>query len=307
VKVSAEKAEHSQVTMVVEMDAPEVEESVQAAYRHLVLKANVPGFRKGKAPRDVMERYFGKGYLLEHALEHLIPDACHKAISEQKIEAVAEPQIEITSVDPVVFKAVVPVRPTVKLCDYAAIRVEAKPATVTAENVDAAIEQLRQHQSIWTPVDRPVQYNDAISMKVTSCIGERQLLNEKAAPYRVTKGASYPLPGFPEELAGSVKGEQRDFNLVFPEDHPAAELRGQECKFQVTVNEIKEQTLPALDEAFAKSLGIDVETVEALREKVNADLMARAVSAERGRFEESALEGLVGCAQIEYQIGRAHV
>lgn len=299
-KVTAEKAEHSQVVLNVEMEPTEVEKSLEEAYRHLVLKANIPGFRKGKAPRSVLERHLGKGALLEHALEHLVPEACHKAIEEQKVDAIAEPQVEITSIEPVAFKATVPVKPTVKLCDYTNIRVEPQPVSVTEGQVDAAIEQLRQRQAVWTPVDRPVRYNDVITMSIASCVGDREILNEKEAPYRVIKDFEMPLPGFPEKLEGVTKGEQRKFNLVFPQDHPAAEFRGQECNFQVTVNEIKEQNLPAVDEAFAKSLGADVETVDALREKVKADLLSRAEGVERGRYEDAALQKLVECAQIEY-------
>ena len=299
-KVTAEKAEHSQVVLNVEMEPTEVEKSLEEAYRHLVLKANIPGFRKGKAPRPVLERHLGKRALLEHALEHLVPDACHKAIEQQKVEVIAEPQVEITSMEPVAFKATVPVRPTVKLCDYSKIRVESQPASVTEGQVDAAIEQLRQRQAVWTPVDRPVRYNDVITMSIASCVGDREILNEKEAPYRVMKDFEMPLPGFPEKLEGATKGEQRNFNLVFPQDHPAAAFRGQECQFKVTVNEIKEQSLPAVDEAFAKSLGADVETVDALREKVKADLLSRADAVERGRYEDAALQKLVECAQIEY-------
>ncbi|MEW6033251.1 MAG: trigger factor [Chloroflexota bacterium] len=299
-KVSTEKIEKSQVALSIELEPAEVEKSLEKAYRRLVQKVNIPGFRRGKAPRAVLERHIGKGALMEDALEHAIPETCGHAIQEQKVDAIGQPRIELVSMDPVSFKAIVPVRPTVKLCDYRAIRVESQPVEVTEEQVDAAIEQLRLQQAVLTPVERPVRFNDFLSMTVESRIGDRQLLNEKDAPYRVLKGLDMPLPGFAEKLEGAAIGEEREFGLIFPEDHPATEFRGKECQFKVKVTEVKEQTLPAVDDAFAKSLGVACETSEALREKVKADLKVRVEAVERARFEDRALQMLVECAQIEY-------
>ena len=125
-KVTKEKTENSQAFLTVEMEPAEMEESLEASYRRLVKKANIPGFRKGKAPRAILERYMGKESLLEEALKHLVPQAYEKAIKEQEIEPIAQPQIEITQTDPVVFKAVVPLKPTVKLGDYHSIQADAR-------------------------------------------------------------------------------------------------------------------------------------------------------------------------------------
>lgn len=299
-KVTSEKAEHNQIVLDVEMEPAELDKYLNIAYRHVVQRTAVPGFRRGKAPRDVLERFVGKGTLLEDAIEYLIPEACNKAIEEQKIEPIAHPHVELTSVEPVRFKATVPLKPTVKLCDYKDIRVEPQSVSVTDEQVSAVIEQLREQQAIFTPVDRPVRYSDIITMAIQSCVGERELLNEKETPYRVMKDFDLPLPGFSEKLEGAAKGEQREFSLVFPESHPAAEFRGKECGFKVTVKDIKEKELPALDDAFAKSLGAGIETLDALKEKAKADLTARVEGEERARYEDAALQRLVECAQIDY-------
>ncbi len=299
-KVTSEKAEHSQVILDVEMEPAELEKYMEIAYRHVVQKTNVPGFRKGKAPRAVLERHLGRIALLEGAIEHLVPEAVDKAITEQKIEAVARPSVELMGVDPVHFKATVPLKPTVKLCDYANVRVEPEPVAITDEHVNLTIDQLRQQQAVFTPVERAVQYNDIITMNIRGCIGERQLVDEKDAPYRVMKDFDMPLPGFPEKLQGAMKGELREFSLIFPEVHPAAELRGQTCDFKVKVTDVKEQILPELNDGFIKSLNMNLETVEALKEKVRKDLEARASSAEKSRYEDAALQKLVECAQVDY-------
>ncbi|MDO8472520.1 MAG: trigger factor, partial [Dehalococcoidia bacterium] len=221
-------------------------------------------------------------------------------IEEQKIEAVARPQVELISVEPVRFKATVPVKPSVNLNEYQKISVEHQPVEITEEQVEKVIDQLRQQQAVFTPVERPVRYNDVITMTVAGYVEERQIVNEKGAPYKVMKDLDLPLPGFPEKLEGAVKGEERVFSLVFPETHPAQELRGKPCDFKVTVDEIKEQRLPAVDDAFVKSLGAGAETIDAFKEKVKSDIKARAEGAEHNRYEDEVLQKLVDCAQIDY-------
>ncbi|MBI2857331.1 MAG: trigger factor, partial [Chloroflexi bacterium] len=232
--------------------------------------------------------------------ERLLPEAYERAVDEQKIEPIAKPKLEMVSVEPVKFKALVPLRPAVRLSDYRDIRVEHQPVEVKDEQVDATIDQLRQQHATWTPVERPAGFDDLLTVNIESWVGEKQLLKEKDVPYRLVKGLTMPLPGYPEKLVGMTKGETREFDLVFPDDHPAAEFRGKECHFKVEVTEMKEQSLPPVDDAFAKSIGAGVETAEALREKIRMDLKARMEAAERDRFEDQALEALVGHAQVEY-------
>ena len=158
-KVTREKTENSQVFLSIEMEPAEVEDALEESYSHLVKKTNVPGFRKGKAPRAILERYIGKESLLEEALNHLLPQVYEKAIKEQKIDAFAQPRLEVAQTDPVVFKATVPLRPTVKLGDYHHIQVTSEPTTVTEDEVNVAMEQLRHQQAAWVPAERPVDFD----------------------------------------------------------------------------------------------------------------------------------------------------
>ncbi|MBI2854927.1 MAG: trigger factor [Chloroflexi bacterium] len=299
-KVSTEQAERRQVVLNVEMEPAETEKALESAYRRLVQKYTIPGFRKGKTPRNILERYVGKGALLEDAIEHMVPDAYRRAIIEQKIDPVAQPKLELVSAEPVRFKAIVPLRPEVKITDYKQIRVEPETIQVTEEQVESTLDHLRQQHAVWAPVDRPVKFGDMVTADIQSSAADKQLLNEKDAPFRVEKDAKGPLPGFAEKLEGMVKSEEREFDLPFPDDYPSEEYKGKTAHFKVKVNEIKEQNLPALDDAFAKGIGAGVDTVEALREKVRTELKARAEAAEQSRFQEKSIQALADRTQAEY-------
>jgi len=167
VKVTREKTENSQAFLTIEMEPAEVEESLEKSYYRLVKKANIPGFRKGKAPRAVLERHIGKENLFEDALNSLLPQAYEKAISEQEIEAVAQPHIEITQTDPLIFKAVVPLPPTIKLGDYHSVKLTPEPVELSKKDIDSAMQQLRHQRATWEPVERAVEPGDLVTLDVT--------------------------------------------------------------------------------------------------------------------------------------------
>jgi trigger factor len=297
-KVSTEPKENSQVTMNIEMEAPEVDKYLQRAYSRLVGRVSVPGFRKGKAPRDILERHIGKDALFREALEDLIPTAYKEALEEQEIEAIAHPQVEIVQTEPLIFKAVVPLKPTVKLGDYTQIRVESKPVEVTEADVEGTIEQLRLQQAVLSPVDRPVQFGDVVTIDVE---GEREGESfpiRKDILYEVSKEARLPLPGFAEKLEGMSKGEERSFVLSYPSDYEMAELAGKEHAFKVKVTEIKEKKLPDVDDEFAKSLG--KEDMASLREQITSNLKAGAEERARLELEQKAIDAAIELSEVEY-------
>ena len=299
-KVSAERIENSQVILNIEMEPEEVEDSLEAAYHRLVKKSTVPGFRKGKAPRVMLERHIGKPALLEDALGYLLPKAYKQAIEEQEIDAIAQPKIEITQEEPLIFKATVPVRPTVELGDYRSIRLEHELEQVTEEQINAAMEQIRQQRAIWEPVNRPVHFDDLVTIDVDGNTEEKSFLSEKEAQFYVARDMPIPVPGFSEQLKGMKKGKEKEFTLSFPPDYRNSELAGKECSFKVSVTEIKEKRLPELDDEFAKSIGEGYETLDSLREKVIANLTARAEERAKARFREKVIETTVNLAQLEY-------
>lgn len=299
-KVTNEKTENRQAFLTVEMEAAEVEESLEKSYYRLVKKTDIPGFRKGKAPRAILERYIGKERLLEDALNSLLPEACERAIKEQKIEAFAQPQIEITKTDPVIFKVAVPLMPTIKLGDYHHIQVAPEPVALTDDNVSTVIEQLRHQQATWEPVERPVDFNDLVVLDIEGNIEGKPFINQKGAQYQVLRELPLPAPGFAEQLAGMRRGEWKEFKLQFPKDYPRSELAGKEPSFKVRVTEIKQERLPKLNDELAKAINPDFESLDSLREKVSADLRLRAEEKARIDFEERVIEAVVNITELEF-------
>ncbi len=220
-KVIKEKTENSQAFLTIEMEPAEIEESLEEAYHRVVKKAKIPGFRQGKAPRAILERYIGRESLFEDAVNHLVPQACERAIREQEIEAIAQPQIEIAQTEPLRFKAVVPLKPRVKLGDYRHIEVTPQPAETVAESdIDAVIEQLRHQQATWEPVERGIEFSDLAVLDLWSSIGGKPYFNREGVQYQVSGELTFPAPGFAEQLLGMKKDEEKEFKLQFPSDDP---------------------------------------------------------------------------------------
>jgi len=301
VKVTKDKVEKGQAFLTVETEPAEVEKSLVEAYRHLVQRVNVPGFRKGKAPRPILERYVGKQSLLNEAIEHLVPDAYEKALKEQSIEAIAQPQIEVTQTEPTVtFKATVPLMPVVKLGDYKSIRMAPEPVTVTDEQVNQAIEVLRHQHATWEPVTRPVQYNDLVILDIESHIGNAPFINQKGLQYHAAEDRTFPAPGFAAQVVGMKQGEEKEFKLTFPKDYPRAELAEKETSFKVKVGEIKQEVLSELNDDFAKLVNPEFATFEALKQRVAENLKARAEEKARVEFEDKVIAEVAKTAQIEF-------
>lgn len=299
-KVSREKEENRQVSLRVEMEPAEVEKYLEESYHHLVKKAKIPGFRKGKASREVLERHIGREGLLEEALNLLLPQAYEQAIKEQGIEAVATPSIEIEQTDPVVFKATVPLKPAVKLGDYHQLRLTPEAVEVTEDNVNAVIEQLRRQHGTWEPVEREVGFDDLVALDIESHIEGKPFINQSGVQYEVLRDQPLPVPGFAEQLVGMKGGGEKEFQLKLPADYPRAELGGKEAHFKVKVSEVKQPRLPPLDDEFAALVNPELKTMDLLREKISASLRLRAEEKSKEEFEERVIDGVVSESQVEF-------
>jgi trigger factor len=250
-KVSSEKIEGSQVVLNVEVEEAEMEAAIKKAYHRLGAKTTVPGFRKGKAPHEMLERFYGKEAFVEDAAEHLLPEVYDQAIDEQEVDAIARPQIDVVQINPLSFKATVPVRPEVELADYHEIKLEPEEVTVTEEEAAEVLEKIRDMQAPWVPVERPAQFNDLLAINVEGTVEGNVVIDEKEGLYQLLPDPPNAIPGFAEQLEGAEKGEERVFALTLPDNR--GEFSGKECNFKVLVNEIKEKSLPELDDEFAKS------------------------------------------------------
>ncbi|MFC2025380.1 trigger factor [Chloroflexota bacterium] len=299
-KVTNEKTENSQAFLTIEMEPAEVEESLDKSYHRLVKRTRIPGFRKGKAPRAILERYIGKESLFEEALNELLPQAYEKAIKEQEIEAIAQPQVEIVQKEPLVFKTIVPLKPKVKLGDYQRIRVKPEPVKVNESISELVIEQLRHQHATWEPVERQVDFGDLVVLDVESSIGDKPFINQQGVQYQVRRDASFPAPGFAEQLTGMQKNEEKEFTLQFPLDYSRAEVAGKEPSFKVKIIEVKQEILPELNDEFAQLVNPDFKTLGSLRKGVSADLKLRAEEKAKEDFEEQVIDAVVDLAEVEY-------
>ena len=299
-KVSKEKIENSQAFLRIEMEPAEVEKYVAESYSRLVKKTNIPGFRKGKAPRAILERHIGRESLLEDALNRLLPQACEQAIREQGIEAITSPSIEIKQTDPVVFTATVPLRPTVKLGDYRQIQLTPEPVEVTENDVNTVIEQLRRQHSAWEPVEREVGFDDLVTLDIVSNIDGKPFINQQGVQYEVLPDYPLPVAGFAEQLPGVKVGEEKEFKLQLAKDYPRVELAGKEAHFKVRVSEVKQRQLPQLDDEFATLVNPELKTLDLLRGKISAGLHLRAEEKAREEFEERSIDAVVGISQVEF-------
>lgn len=297
-KVSTDRIEGSQVVLNIEVDAEEMESAIKKAYHRLGAKTTVPGFRKGKAPPEMLERYFGREALVEDAVEHLLPEVYDRAIQEQEVDAIAQPQVEVLQIDPLSFKATVPVQPTIELDDYHQVKFEQETVVVTEEEEAEALEKIRYMQAPWTPMERPAKSDDLLAIDVEGTVEGEVVINEKEGWYQLSPDLPNALPGFAEQLEGAEKGEERVFTLTLPAEQ--GESGGKECSFKVLVNEIKEKKLAELDDDFAKSLGQGLETLDSVKEKIAADLRSRKEMEAKNNLEEKAIKALVDLARAEF-------
>jgi trigger factor len=300
VKVTREKIENNQAFLTVEMEPADMEEPLADSYRRLAQKVNIPGFRKGKAPRTVLEHYIGRESVLEEALKQLVPQAYEKAIKEQAIEPFAQPEIEITQADPVIFTAVVPLPPVIELGDYHDIQLTPDPVEVTEDNTNAVLEELRHQHAIWEPVERPLDFGDLAVIDIASEVEEKPFIKKLGAQYQVLPDSVSPAPGFAEQIVGMRKGAEKEFKLSLPADYPQSELAGKEVSFKVKLSEIKEEKLPELNDELASQVSPDFKTVDSLREGVSSSLKQRAEERARIDFEERVIKAVVDQAQVDY-------
>lgn len=299
-KVSAERIPQSQVVLEIEVEPERLEKSLDAAYRRLVQRTIVPGFRRGKAPRAMLERHLGRDVLLDEALDRLIPEVYREAIEQEDIDAVELPQVEMVSTEPLVMKATVPVRPTIELGDYQRMWLPRETVEVKEERVDEALEQLRHRYANLEPVKRPLTWGDVVTADVAGRVDGRTLFDRKDAEFQLKEERPVFLPGLAEKLVGLKKGAEQDIDLPLPRDFGDAALAGKTCLCHVAVHEVKEEKLPALDDEFARQVGEGFAGLDALRQRLRDDLQHAEEEAALDRYHDLILSTLEESAQLEY-------
>ncbi|MGD9143740.1 MAG: trigger factor [Dehalococcoidia bacterium] len=299
-KVTKEKEENRQAYLTVEIESGEMEEALEDAYRKLSKRVEIPGFRKGKAPRAIVERNIGRERLVEEAVNKLVPQAYEQALKEHEIEPYAQPEIELTQAEPVIFKAVVPLIPTVKLGDYKSIRMTPEKVNVTKDKTDSVLEELRHQYATWETVERPLEYNDLAVIDINGKVEEKPYVEKIGAQYQVVKENISPAPGFAEQIVGMKKDEEKEFTLSFPEDYPNKEVAGKEGGFKVKLTEIKEEKLPKLNDELAAQISPEFNTIKSLRDETQKRLKENAEEQARMDFEEKVINAAIEQSKTEY-------
>jgi trigger factor len=299
VKVAAQEIEHSQVVLDIEVEDERLERAVDQAYRRIVQRMNVPGFRKGKAPRALVERMVGREALVEDAVEHLVPEVVEAAVREQELAMVARPTLEVVSTTPLQVKATVPVQPKVELGDYKSLTIEAKPANIEDEQVDQVVTRLQETNATWEPVERAVEMGDRVAIDVSGKVGETVVVDSKDAEYIVDAERPQPAEGFAEALVGMSADETKTVTLKLPEDYREKDIAGSDAEFTFAVHWVKARILPPLDNDFAATLGMEFETVDALRGAIRDNLQSREDHERRVEHEELVLQAVVDQSTVD--------
>lgn len=300
--LQVEKLEKNMAKLTVEVGAEELEKAIEKAYQKQKKQISIPGFRKGKVPRQMVEKMYGKAVFYEDAANELIPDAYDKALSECEEDIVSSPKIEVTQIEagkPFIFTATVALKPEVKLGKYKGLKIDKIDAEVTEEEVDAEINRERENNARNITVeDRPVKDGDMTTLDFEGFVDGVAFEGGKGENYPLTIGTGAFIPGFEEQLVGAEIGKEVEVNVTFPEDYQAEDLRGKAAVFKCTVKEIKEKELPELDDEFASEVS-EFETLAEYREDVKKNLAEKKAKDAKNAREDAAIKAAVEVAEME--------
>ena len=300
--VQVEKLEKNMAKLTIEVAPEELEKAIEGAYQKNKSKISVPVFRKGKVPRQMIERMYGKEVFYEDAVNALIPEAYEKAVDECEEEIVSSPKIEVEQVEagkPFIFTAEVALKPEVKLGKYKGVKVEKADTEVTDEEVDKEIDKERESNARNIDVtDRAVKDGDIVTLDFEGFVDGTAFEGGKGENYPLTIGSGTFIPGFEEQLVGAEIGKETEVNVTFPEDYQAEDLKGKAAVFKCTVKEIKEKELPTLDDEFASEVS-EFETLAEYKADIRGRLEERKAKAAREAKEAAVIEEIIKDSDME--------
>jgi trigger factor len=298
-----EKLEGNRGVLTVEVSAEKVNEGLTAAFNKVVKQVNVPGFRKGKMPRPMFEKRFGVESLYQDALDILLPEAYGSAIDETGIEPIDRPDIDIEQMEKgkeLIFKATVQVKPEVTLGEYKGLEVEAFDTNVADEDVANELKTLQERQAeLVVKEEGTIETGDTVVLDFEGFVDGEAFEGGKAENHSLEIGSESFIPGFEEQLVGLATGESKDVEVTFPEEYHAAELAGKPAVFKVTIHEVKGKELPALDDEFAKDVDDEVETLDALKEKIRTRLENSKKHEAEHHLRDTVVENAAANAEVE--------
>ena len=301
-KVTAEKIDKHQVTLAIEVPGEEVAKAFQKAYQRLASKVNIPGFRKGKAPRKILEMRIGTDALKEEAFELLATPAYQQALEQEDLEPVSRPDVKVEDLEdgqPFSFKITVTVKPEVTLGEYKGLSVEKPAAQVTDAEVEESLNTLRDRQAQMVLVeDGVIEKGDFAVIDFAGTVDGVPFSGGEGKGYPLEVGSGSFIPGFEEQLIGVKTGEDKVVKVSFPEDYHVKELAGKAAEFTVNVHEVKRKQLPELSDEFAKSAG-SFETLDALKADMKAKMLSAAETRAKNEYERLVVKAAVDNATVD--------
>ena len=300
--LQVERLEHNMAKLTIEVSAEDLEKALQNAYNKQKKNISVPGFRKGKVPRQMVEKMYGAEIFYEDAANALIPEAYAKAYDECELTLASQPEIEVTQIEkgkPFIFTALVAVRPEVKLGEYKGVEVDKYSNRVTAKEIDAKLEEERNKNARTITVEgRPVQNDDEVILDFEGFVDGVPFEGGKGENYNLTIGSGTFIPGFEEQLIGAEVEKEVEVNVTFPEDYHSEDLKGKAATFKCTVHEIKAKELPELDDEFAAEVS-EFDTLEELKADIKAKIKDQKVAEGKKAQEDQAIDAVIAASEMD--------
>ena len=301
--LQVEKLENNMAKLTIEVSAEEFEKAIEGAYQKSKNKISIPGFRKGKAPRKMIEQMYGKEIFYEDAANALVPDAYDKALEECTEEIVSSPKVDLVQAEagkPFIFTAEVALKPPVTLGKYKGVKIDKVDVDVTEDEITAEIDREREKNARTIDVaDRAVKDGDIATIDFEGFVDGVAFEGGKGEDYPLTIGSHAFIPGFEEALVGAEIGKETDVNVTFPEDYQAAELAGKAAVFKCTVKKLQEKQLPELDDDFVSEVSDESDTVEEYREEIKKKISERKTANAKNIKEDAAIEAVIADAKMD--------
>ncbi len=303
-KVTLEKAEKNTVVMEITVPATELDTAYEKAAKKVAKEVNIPGFRKGKVPKNILENYVGETVLLEEAAEIIFPEVYSQAVRENEVEVIDQPEVEMVQLEKgkdVIFKATVAVKPEVALGLYQGVEVEKVVSLPTDADVDAEIERMRERVAKLEVLgeEEPIADGDATMIDFKGFVDGEAFEGGTAEDYALTVGSHTFIPGFEEQMIGMKQGEEKDIEVTFPEEYHKEDLAGKPAVFHVKIRSIRRKSVPELNDDFVKEVSEECDTVDQLKEHVKTDLTDKAVKAAENKAKSDAMKAAMDNATVE--------
>ena len=300
-KVTLERLPESRMQLDIEVDQERVDKFYESAYRKLAGKARVPGFRAGKAPRAMVEKYIGRQRIMGEALDDLVPVIYNEAIEAEEIDAIDQPTLDDLALDPVRLKFSVPVRPTTELKEYRSIRVEKNTVEVTDDDIHEQVQLLRRRNATHVPVERPATWGDFLIADVVATIAGEDFMEDLDAEFALREDGILLMPGLKDAFLGMGKGDTKEVDIDIPDDFRVEAERGKTAHFALKVSEVKEEQLPDEDDELAAMVNAEeFDSLAALKERVRTDLLAQREQEAENNHRSAIIEKLVEGGTFDY-------